>query len=127
MRPALKNALEVKYGAYRDIAAYPDLLTSKTVLKRAQKKLTAIFQAVSSFLDGHYANNLISTHASLAASDIGVAAIHDYNTISIHVNLSIDDMRRCSFAPTACAADTMIIPRFAQSVNGQKQAYGNET
>ena len=33
-----KNALEAKCGAYRGIVAYANLLTSKNMLKRAQKR-----------------------------------------------------------------------------------------
>lgn len=82
MRPPRKNALEVKYGAYRGIAVYLNLLTFKNMLKRAQKRAYGHCSKQGGKLFFCAWDNAISIHAGLAASDIGVAAFDNRTAYS---------------------------------------------
>lgn len=77
-----KNVLEVKCGAYRGIAVHLHLLTSKNMLKRAQKRAYGHCLKQGGKLFFCARDNAISIHAGLAASDIGVAAFDNRTAYS---------------------------------------------
>lgn len=80
MRLPRKNALEAKCGAYRGIAVYLNLLTSKNMLKRAQKRAYGHCSKQGGKL--FFCAGNVSIHAGLAASDIGVAAFDNRTAYS---------------------------------------------